>query len=181
MVCNRNSIKRNNLCQNPWGLTTKHIYCKSKVTQAHPDSNTKCICSYTNNLRPLILRNFIFTLPYKHCKTKRGISKTHKNSFIRMDRLHNVKGRITNIFSHVKQKNPYVKYEIIYHNYLRELAKCIRKYLRIFSLMGICRCDGCRGFIETILDFYFFFVPRPPRIGWTWHMIFLSFSSDKQL
>ena len=47
-----------------------------------------------------------------------------------MDRLHNVKGRITNIFSHVEQKNPYVKYEIIYHNYLRELRKYLEKEYR---------------------------------------------------
>ena len=47
-----------------------------------------------------------------------------RNSFIRMTKLSNVKGRITYISSHAKQENLYAVYETTERKFWKELAKC---------------------------------------------------------
>ena len=57
------------------------------------------------------LRNCISTFPDTHCQTRGGSTTTHRNSFIRMCKLHDVRGRTTYISSHAKQEDLYADYQ----------------------------------------------------------------------
>ena len=54
-----------------------------------------------------IIAYFILKHMQKYCQTKGGSTTTHRNSFIRMCKLHDVRGRITYISSHAKQEDLY--------------------------------------------------------------------------
>ena len=53
----------------------------------------------------------------------RGGCTIERNSFIQMNKLHNVRGRITYISSHAKQENLYAVYETTDRHYWTELAR----------------------------------------------------------
>ena len=78
------------------------------------------------------------SFPNKHCQTKGGSTTTHRNSFIRMCKLHDVRGRITYISSHAKQENLYALYETTERSYWKELAKCNQEEFKKSSTKGEC-------------------------------------------
>ena len=78
------------------------------------------------------------TFTDKYCQTKGGSTTTHRNSFIRMCKLHDVRGRITYISSHAKQENLYAVYETTDRNYWRELAKCNQEEFKKSGTEGKC-------------------------------------------
>ena len=81
---------------------------------------------------------FTPTFPDRHCQTKGGSTTTHRNSFIRMCKLHDVRGRITYISSHAKQENLYAVYETTERSYWRELAKCNQEEFKKSGTEGKC-------------------------------------------
>ena len=78
------------------------------------------------------------TFPDRHCQTKGGSTTTHRNSFIRMCKLHDVRGRITYISSHAKQENLYAVYETTDRSYWKELAKCNQEEFKKSGTEGKC-------------------------------------------
>ena len=76
--------------------------------------------------------------PDKYCHMKGGGTTTHRNSFIQMSKLHDVRGRITYISSHAKQENLYAVYETTERSYWRELAKCNQKEFKKSGTEGKC-------------------------------------------
>ena len=103
-----------------------------------------------------LLQNYISHLSRKHCQTKGGITTTHRNSFIQMGKLHDVKGRITYISSHAKQENLYAVYETTDRSYWREIAKCNQEEFRKSGTEG--KCIEARELIialpESFSDLY---------------------------
>ncbi len=94
------------------------------------------------NGQPMLSTHFygtaFSTFPDKYCQMKGGSTTTHRNSFIRMCKLHDVRGRITYISSHAKQENLYAVYETTERSYWRELAKCNQEEFKKSGTEGKC-------------------------------------------
>ena len=94
------------------------------------------------NEQPMLSTHFygaVFSIfPDRYCQTKGGSTPTHRNSFIRMCKLHDVRGRITYISSHAKQENLYAVYETTDRSYWRKLAKCNQEEFKKSGTEGKC-------------------------------------------
>ena len=101
------------------------------------------LCCRSQFVMPTLLLS-----PFRCHLQEGGQGTIQRHSFIRMSKLHNVRGRITYISSHAKQENLYAVYETTDRRYWTELAKCNQQEFQKSGTEG--KCIEAREFIIAL-------------------------------
>ena len=90
---------------------------------------------------------------------RREMIRVPRNSFVQMNKLTNVSGRITYISSKAKQENLYATYSTVSErSFWRELAKCNQESFRQSGTEG--KCIEARELIIALPESFVYYEPE---------------------